>query len=73
MPGDVAVVPVTLGGTGAGFLQDSLAVNKLCTRSPEAKSGSMILIGPGKHAQSVQVRTYLQPVPVQGLRCLSTL
>ncbi|XP_026287717.1 uncharacterized protein LOC113213023 [Frankliniella occidentalis] len=48
--GDVAVAH--------GFLQDGGGgVGKVCS-SPEAKSGGLILVGPGKHTQHVQVKVY---------------
>lgn len=53
--GDVAHVALALPGAGA-FLQDSV-VSRGC-KGTEAKSGTLILVGPAKHAQHVQVKVY---------------
>lgn len=59
-PGKVAVhtkMPADVAMAGCStFLQDPVADNAYW--NPEAMSGSMTLVGPGKHCQSVQVKVY---------------
>jgi len=59
-PGKVAVhtkMPADVAMAGCStFLQDPSADNAYW--NPETMSGSMTLVGPGKHCQSVQVKVY---------------